>query len=188
MASTSYTNALHHQEYMLNEHQEVLPEERSDTLPMTDISSNRPGHTRLWSAGQGEDDDEYDADEHSGLNRHNSNGHASATRLSSTSSTGLDRNGDGGENGHRARGDSFDDGAADDIDNEKSFKYYKELPDHTKLYDAKKRSPGFRAIGGGLILLAGMGYLIAYLCTSVSLPFLLVVVVALPPFVTAAPI
>lgn len=128
--------------------------------PLDSASPRATQHNRLWSA----EDDEYDVDENSELNRgnHSHNNINSQQSPYSRASNGLDRNGDGGENGHHVQDEDGD------IDDEKSFKYYKELPDHTKLYDAKKRSPGFRAIGGGLVLLAGLGYLIAYLCTSVS--------------------
>lgn len=125
--------------------------------PLDTASPRAAEHNQLWSA----EDDEYDVDENSELNRGNHNGDNGQSHYPRTSN-GVDRNGDRGENGHHVQDEDGD------IDDEKSFKYYKELPDHTKLYDAKKRSPGFRAIGGGLVLLAGLGYLIAYLCTSVS--------------------
>lgn len=112
-----------------------------------------------WSADGNEDDDDYEADENSELNRHRRTESNQATHQYSSPTIGLDRNGDGGENGHAS---------STELDDEKSFRYYKELPDHTKLYNAKSKAPGIRAIGAGLLMLAGVGYLLAYLCTSVS--------------------
>lgn len=164
--TNSYSSDRIHEEFMLNEREEVIVEERGEVLPMVGVTSSNTGgpstatgygqpSTTSWRSPEGDDeDDEIDVDENSELNRHRRN------ETSSPSSNGINRNGDGGESGHHV-GDL-------DEEDEKSFKYYKELPDHTKLYNAKKRAPGFRVIGAGLVVLAGLGYLIAYLCTSVS--------------------
>lgn len=153
-----------HDGFMLSEQQEVRAEERGEAVPMAGMNSSNPrasgvtgygrlgsttGHTSSWRTSEenDEDDDEVDVNENSELHRH-------ARSEMNTPNNGIDRNGDGGESGL-------------DQEDEKSFKYYKELPDHTKLYNAKKRAPGLRAIGAGLAALAALGYLIAYLCTSV---------------------
>lgn len=146
---------------MLSEQLEVDVEERGEDMPMVGLhghsststangqSSNAHQSTPWRTQGneEEEDEDEIEVDENSELNRH-----------AGTTSDGL--------RSHNNRDLDLDDL---EHQSEKSFKYYKELPDHTKLYDAKKKSPGFRAIGAGLLLLTGLGYLIAYLCTSVSI-------------------
>lgn len=154
--------------FMLNEQREVDAAERDQEMPMVGMNGssgiftavNGQSRSGPWSArSQDEDDEELDADENSELNRHRRSEGIERDQHT-RQNNGIDSNGDRGENGHHVG----------DLDNEdeKSFKYYKELPDYTKLYNAKRRSPGFKAIGAGLVILTGLGYLIAYLCTSVS--------------------
>ena len=148
------------EQFRLSEQREVDVEERVDDMPMVGMRSHPSTSAANGQSGSAhqstpwrthgnedeDDEDEIEVDENSELNRH----------------AGIASNGDRGQHDR-----DFD---LEDLEHqsEKSFKYYKELPDHTKLRDANKRSPGFRAIGAGLLLLTGLGYLIAYLCTSVG--------------------
>jgi hypothetical protein len=123
---------------------------------------------RTWHADS--DDDEDDGmDEESSL-RPGTTGYDSSTspRGYNVDSNGMNNDGDDGESGHvrRSHTEHEDDLEAE---NEKGFKYYKHLPDHNNLSDAKRKVPGRKAVGGGMALLVGIGYLIAYLCTSVGL-------------------
>jgi hypothetical protein len=163
--------------FLLDQNRDVEAAERGDSMPLVGIDSSASASSgpfalsasrdkRSWAGKDNEDyndeDDELDADENSELNKHRRSEAAMSQEYSpSSGSSGRDQHGDGGENGLHVRDLEQED--------EKSFKYYKELPDHTKLHDAKIKAPGSKAIGAGLIVLAGLGYLIAYLCTSVRI-------------------
>lgn len=49
-----------------------------------------------------------------------------------------------------------------EVTNEKTFKYYKEMPDSSELRNATRKQPGKGVIAGGIALLFGLGYLIAF--------------------------
>lgn len=179
-----------HDHFALDESREVDEEERSDSVQMISMatspnSSSGSGHqAQSTDRGRGswqqntndndnevDDEEDDDADEYSELRQQRQGkGRGSGSR---TGGTGLAA-ADGGESGllgqsHIRNGGIVSTGEDEDAEiNEKSFRYYRDLPEYSKLKDANKKIPGVRVIGAGLALLAGIGYLISFLVASVS--------------------
>jgi hypothetical protein len=56
----------------------------------------------------------------------------------------------------------------DEIKDEKRFKYFQDLPNARDLRDSRPKIPGAFPIASGLALLVCVGYLIAWICTSIT--------------------